>query len=139
MRNFSSDLNKSAVERLAEIRIEIEAAKLEKLRAEAAEARAKAEPPKYTPYEDYPPPSPEDRAKFIARIQKMLPAIDDFRNPFLQALARDNPDIKLDLIQAMLIKASNEASQMARQLKADREAEEAVRARESEPAHSLET
>ncbi len=48
---------------LAQIKLKIEAAKLAKLEADLPKPQ-----PCYTRYEDIPPPSPEDRARFVARL-----------------------------------------------------------------------
>ncbi|WP_409432071.1 hypothetical protein ACJ3XI_07570 [Litorimonas sp. RW-G-Af-16] len=54
---------------LARVKLEIELARLTKLRAEV---HALPKPtPQYTRYEDMPPPSPEDRKRFMKRLEAL--------------------------------------------------------------------
>lgn len=57
----------SLQDQLLETRLRIEQAKLAKLEAEIPDPN-----PKYTRYEDMPPPTPEDEARFHARFEALI-------------------------------------------------------------------
>ena len=60
----------SLQDQLIETKLRIEQAKLAKLEAELPK-----DEPKYMRYEDMPPPTPEDEARFYARFQELVRAI----------------------------------------------------------------
>ncbi len=62
----------SLQDQLLETRLRIERAKLVKIEAEIPDKN-----PKYTRYEDMPPPTPEDEARFYARFRELIAGIDD--------------------------------------------------------------
>ena len=59
--------NQSLQDQLIETKLRIEQAKLAKLEAEIPDKN-----PKYMRYEDMPPPTPEDEARFYARFQDLV-------------------------------------------------------------------
>lgn len=61
----------SLQDQLLETRLRIEQAKLAKLEADVPDPS-----PKYTRYEDMPPPTPEDEARFEARFRDLIAALD---------------------------------------------------------------
>ena len=61
----------SLQDQLLETRLRIEQAKLAKLEADIPDPN-----PKYTRYEDMPPPTPEDEARFEAKFRKLVAALD---------------------------------------------------------------
>ncbi len=69
---------------------------IEDYKRDAEQRDAEIKESLYTPYADYPPPSLEDRERFIARIQSLLPPLGDPRNPIHaiveEAVRRFNDD-----------------------------------------------
>ena len=57
-------------------KLRVETAKLAQIEAVTA-AKLEAQSPKYTRYEDMPPPTPEDEARFDARFEQLLKEIFD--------------------------------------------------------------
>lgn len=62
----------SLQDQLLETRLRIERAKLAKLEADIPDPS-----PKYTRYEDMPPPTPEDEARFLERFKDLISRFDD--------------------------------------------------------------
>ncbi|GGX75928.1 hypothetical protein GCM10011309_27460 [Litorimonas cladophorae] len=61
----------SLQDQLLETRLRIEQAKLAKLESDIPDPT-----PKYTRYEDMPPPTPEDEARFEAQFRELIAALD---------------------------------------------------------------
>ena len=59
-------------------KLRVETAKLAQIEAVTA-AKLEAQSPKYMRYEDMPPPTPEDEARFHARFQEIMKNIRDAR------------------------------------------------------------
>lgn len=58
----------SPADELAQVKLEIEKAKLAKLQEDLPDPNA----PEYTRWEDLPPPSPEDEARYYAEFQRIF-------------------------------------------------------------------
>ena len=67
LKPYKPSSTQSLQDQLIETKLRIEQAKLAKLEAEIPDKN-----PKYMRYEDMPPPTPEDEARFYARFQDLV-------------------------------------------------------------------
>jgi len=90
---FSSSSHASLQDQLLETKLRLEREKLAKVEAERL-ASTKDADPKYTRYEDMPPPSPEDEAAFYERFKLLVGLVDEIEEvcPHCQKRLPSSPE-----------------------------------------------